>query len=163
TLFALIALMLPSLSAAEPTSVSHAWTLGRPVRAALFRLIFGTALLSLLVFAASQFGLQLLPKKPWAAAVMASLWRLVDCLLLAIRPDLAGRTARRTRRGSGKQRQVVGEPGHGAGLLALLERSQHLLGARHHGGRQAGELSDMHAIGAVGGARRHLVQEHHLV
>src|SRR5260370_31964724 len=47
TLFALIALMLPSLSAAEPTSISEAWTLGRPVRAALFRLIFGGALPSL--------------------------------------------------------------------------------------------------------------------
>jgi len=84
TLFALIALMLPSLSAAEPTSVSAAWTLGRPVRAPLFRLIFGVALLSLLVFASTAFGLQLLPKKPWAAAAMAGLWQLGNCLLLAI-------------------------------------------------------------------------------
>ncbi len=84
TLFALIALMLPSLSAAEPTSVSAAWTLGRPVRAPLFRLIFGVALLSLLVFASTAFGLQLLPKKPWAVAAMAGLWQLGNCLLLAI-------------------------------------------------------------------------------
>ncbi len=84
TLFALIALMLPSLSAAEPTSISEAWTLGRPVRAALFRLIFGVALLSLSAFAATAFGLELLPRKPWAAAAMAGAWRLVDCLLLAI-------------------------------------------------------------------------------
>jgi hypothetical protein len=84
TLFALIALMLPSLSAAEPTSISVAWALGRPVRAPLFRLIFSVALLSLLVFAATAFGLELLPRKPWAAAVMAGVWRLSDCLLLAI-------------------------------------------------------------------------------
>jgi hypothetical protein len=84
TLFTLIALMLPSLSAAEPTAISKAWTLGRPVRALLFRLIFGVALLSLSVFAATAFGLELLPRKPWAAAAMAGVWRLSDCLLLAI-------------------------------------------------------------------------------
>jgi branched-subunit amino acid transport protein len=84
TLFALIALMLPSLSAAEPTSISEARTLGRPVRAPLFRLIFGGALLSLSVFAATAFALELLPRKPWAAAAMAGAWRLGDCLLLAI-------------------------------------------------------------------------------
>jgi len=84
TLFALIALMLPSLSAAEPTSISDAWTLGRPVRATLFRLIFGAALLSLAVFAVTTWGFQLLPKKPWAAAAMAGAWRLGDCLLLAV-------------------------------------------------------------------------------
>ena len=49
--------------------------------------------------------------------------------------------ARRPRRCGGKQRQVVGEPRHRARLLALLERGQHLLGARHDGGRQAGELA----------------------
>jgi hypothetical protein len=84
TLFALIALMLPSLSAAEPTSISEAWVLGRPVRAPLFRLIFVVALLSLSIFAATAFGLELLPRKPWAAAAMAGVWRLGDCLLLAI-------------------------------------------------------------------------------
>jgi branched-subunit amino acid transport protein len=84
TLFALIALMLPSLSAARPTSIGEAWTLGRPVRAMLFRLIFGVALLSLSVFATTAFGLELLPRKPWAAAAMAGVWRLGDCLLLAI-------------------------------------------------------------------------------
>ena len=84
TLFALFALMLPSLSAAEPTSVAHAWALGRPVRAALFRLVFGAALLSFTVFAAASFGLELLPKKPWAGAAMAGAWRLVDCVVLAV-------------------------------------------------------------------------------
>jgi hypothetical protein len=84
TLFALLALMLPSLSAAEPTSVAHAWALGRPVRAALFRLVFGAALLSFAVFAATAFGLELLPKKPWAAAAMAGAWRLFDCVTLAV-------------------------------------------------------------------------------
>jgi hypothetical protein len=84
TLFALIALMLPALSAAEPTSIAQAWTLGRPMRAALFRLVFGAALMSFAVCAASLFGLELLPKKPWAAALMAGAWRLSDCLLLAV-------------------------------------------------------------------------------
>ena len=84
TLFALIALMLPSLSAAEPTSVAHAWVLGRPVRAALFRLIFGAAMISFTAFAVTTCCLELLPRKPWAAAAMAGSWRLVDCLLLAL-------------------------------------------------------------------------------
>jgi hypothetical protein len=84
TLCTLIVLMLPALSAAEPTSVPQAWALGRPVRAALFRLIFGAALLSFTVYAVTAFGLELLPKKPWAAAAMAAAWRLVDCLLLTV-------------------------------------------------------------------------------
>jgi len=84
TLFALVALMLPALSAAEPTSLPQAWTLGRPVRAALFRLVFGAALLSFAVYAGSLWGLELLPKKPWAAAAMAGAWRLFDCLMLAV-------------------------------------------------------------------------------
>jgi hypothetical protein len=84
TLFALLALMLPALSAAEPTSVAHAWALGRPARAPLFRLIFGAALLSFTVFAATSFGLEHLPRKPWAAAAMAGVWRLFDCIVLAV-------------------------------------------------------------------------------
>ena len=84
TLFALIALMLPSLSAAEPTTLSQAGALGRPVRSALFRLVFGAALLSFTVFATTSFCLEHLPKKAWAAAAMTGAWRLVDCLLLAV-------------------------------------------------------------------------------
>jgi hypothetical protein len=84
TLLALIALMLPALSAAEPTSIGQAWVLGRPVRAALFRLIFAAALVSFAVYAATAYGLELLPKKPWAAAAMAGAWRLFDCLMLAV-------------------------------------------------------------------------------
>ena len=84
TLLALIALMLPALSAAEPTSIAEAWSLGRPVRATLFRLVFGATLLSFIVYAAAAFGLQALPKKPWPAAAMAGAWRLFDCLLLAV-------------------------------------------------------------------------------
>ena len=84
TLVALLALMLPALSAAEPTSVAHAWALARPVRAQLFRLIFGAALLSFAVFAATSFSLELLPRKPWAAAAMAGAWRLFDCVMLAV-------------------------------------------------------------------------------
>jgi hypothetical protein len=84
TLLALVALMLPSLSAAEPTSLSAAFVLGRPVRAPLFRLVFGSVLLSFATYAASTYGLELMPKKPWSAAVMAGTWRLLDCLLLAV-------------------------------------------------------------------------------
>ncbi len=84
TLLALLALMLPSLSAAEPTSVAHAWVLGRPLRAPLFRLVFGAALVSFSVLAVTTYGVALLPRKPWATAAMAASWRLVDCLLLAV-------------------------------------------------------------------------------
>jgi hypothetical protein len=84
TLLALTVFMLPALSAAEPTSVPQAWVLGRPLRAPLFRLVFGTALLSFSVLAVTTYCLELLPRKPWAAAAMAGGWRLVDCLLLAV-------------------------------------------------------------------------------
>src|SRR3546814_8923041 len=40
----------------------------------------------------------------------------------------------------------------------LFQALQHRLGPRHHRGRQAGELGDVDAVGAVGGARR--AEEH---
>ena len=54
------------------------------MRAPLFRLVFGAALLSFTVYATTVYGLELLPKKPWAAAAMAGAWRLFDCLMLAV-------------------------------------------------------------------------------
>ena len=84
TLLALVALILPALSAAEPTSLGEAFVLGRPVRALVFRLVFGSVLLSFATCVATTYGLEFLPKKPWAAAAMAGTWRLVDCLLLAV-------------------------------------------------------------------------------
>ena len=77
------ALLLPSLSAGEPLSLSEAWSAGKPSFASLFMLIGGAALLSLLAAtAATEAGLHLLPGKPWAGAVVAGTSRLVDCLLL---------------------------------------------------------------------------------
>jgi hypothetical protein len=84
TLLTLFALMLPALSAAEPTSIAQAWTLGRPVRATLFRLLFSAVFLSFAVYAATAYGVTLLPRKPWAAAAMAGAWRLFDCLMLSV-------------------------------------------------------------------------------
>ena len=61
-----------------------------------------------------------------------------------------------------KQRQVVGETGQRRGLVAFLEAGQHFFGAPDDGIRQAGQAAHVDAVGALGGARRHLVQEHHV-
>jgi hypothetical protein len=58
-----------------------------------------------------------------------------------------------------EERQVVGEPRPRAALLAPFEHPQHLLGARRDGLRQAGELGDVDAGRAVGGAGADLVQK----
>ncbi|MFI5000749.1 MAG: hypothetical protein ACHQK9_12790 [Reyranellales bacterium] len=84
TVFTAFVLMLPALSAAEPISVRQAMRLGRPIGGSLFTLVFCTALVSLSAYATTQWGLEVLPKKPWAAAAMAGAWRLFDCLLLAL-------------------------------------------------------------------------------
>jgi len=78
-----LALMLPALSAGEPLSLGEAWSAGRPVLPGLFLLIGGVALFSLLAAtAATQAGVQLLPDKAWAAAVVTGAGRLIDCFLL---------------------------------------------------------------------------------
>ena len=82
TIFAAFALMLPALSAGEPAGLRAAWRLGRPLRGAVFTLVFGAALLSLSAYATTLWGLEVLPKKPWAAAAMVGAGRLFDCLLL---------------------------------------------------------------------------------
>ena len=79
----LFVLLLPSLAAAKPLSLDEAFTLGRPVQAHLFLLIGGAILLSLLAGVGLVWGSTLLPHKPWNAAAVAALQRLVDCLLLA--------------------------------------------------------------------------------
>ena len=43
-----------------------------------------TCVLSLLVYAATMWGLEVLPRKPWVPAAMVGVQRLFDCLLLAI-------------------------------------------------------------------------------
>ena len=81
-IFAPFALMLPALSAGEPTGLRAASRLGRPTGGTLFALIFGAALLSLVAAATTVWGLQVLPRRPWAAAAMVGAGRLFDCLLL---------------------------------------------------------------------------------
>ena len=83
TTVAFLALLLPAMSAAEPLTLSQAWALARPVRPLLYKLIAGAALLSLAAYAATRWGLDILPKKPWAPAAMDAAHRFVDCLLLA--------------------------------------------------------------------------------
>jgi len=81
-ILAAFALMLPALSAAEPLNARQAFRLTRPLRGAVFTLVFGAALLSLSAYATTLWGLEVLPKKPWAAAAMVGAGRLFDCLLL---------------------------------------------------------------------------------
>src|ERR1700720_1090814 len=59
--------------------------------------------------------------------------------------------------GGAEERQVVGEAGERAALLALFENGKHLLCAGRYALRQAGELRDMDAVGAVGRAGADLV------
>jgi hypothetical protein len=81
--FALLALALPSFSAAEPLGLGQALRLGRPVQTSLILLSAAMALLSLLGHAATHWGLAHLPHKPWAGPAMEAAHRLIDCLLLA--------------------------------------------------------------------------------
>lgn len=78
-----IVLTLPTWSAVAPLSFGEAYRLGRPFRTRLFALVFGAALFSLVAHAATTWGVQVLPDKPWAPAAMAAALRLADCLMLA--------------------------------------------------------------------------------
>ena len=84
TALACVALMVPAWSAAAPLSLRQAWRAAEPARAKIFRLIIGSALLSMLVYAATLWGYEVLPRKPWVPAALAGGQRLVDCLLLAV-------------------------------------------------------------------------------
>ena len=84
TALACVALMVPAWSAAAPLSLRQAWRAAEPARAKIFRLIIGSALLSMLVYAATLWGYEVLPRKPWVTAALAGGQRLVDCLLLAV-------------------------------------------------------------------------------
>ena len=83
-LLASLALLIPAWCAAAPLSIRQAWRSSRPVRPKLFGLIMGSVLLSMAVYAATQGSADALPRKPWVAAAMVGIQRLVDCLLLAI-------------------------------------------------------------------------------
>ena len=84
TALAFVALMVPAWSAGAPLSLRQAWRAAEPARAKIFRLIVGSVLLSMLVYAATLWGYEVLPRKPWVPAALAGGQRLVDCLLLAV-------------------------------------------------------------------------------
>ncbi len=77
-------LYLPALSAAEPLSVYRSLLLGRSVRPALIGLILATALLSLVVEAATQWLPFHLRPRPWVVPAMAAIHRFFDCVVLAL-------------------------------------------------------------------------------
>jgi hypothetical protein len=70
--------MLPAMSAAEPVEPQPL------LRGRAFRLVFGLAVVSLIAYSATRWGLEALPQRSWAAAAMAAAGRFVDCLLLAL-------------------------------------------------------------------------------
>jgi hypothetical protein len=84
TTLAFLILLVPGWTADAPLSLRQAWAVSEPARPKLFRLVVGTALLSLMVHALTVWGLEALPRKPWVPATMAAAQRLADCLLLAI-------------------------------------------------------------------------------
>jgi hypothetical protein len=81
---ALLALALPSFSAAEPLGIGQALALGRGVRSNLIVLSVGVAVLSVADDAALHWALLHLPKKAWAGPAMAAAERFFDCVLIAL-------------------------------------------------------------------------------
>ena len=80
----LFALLLPSLSAAEPLNLRQAFALGRSLQIHLFLLIAGAIAISLFAGIGLERAALYLPDKPWNAAAVSAVHRVVDCLLLAI-------------------------------------------------------------------------------
>jgi hypothetical protein len=76
--------MVPAWSAGASLSLRQAWRAAEPARARIFRLIIGSVLLSMLVYAATLWAYEVLPMKPWVPAALAGAQRLADCLLLAV-------------------------------------------------------------------------------
>ena len=83
-IFALLALALPSFSAAEPLGLVQALKLGRSVRTNLIVLSVLVALLSVADDAALHWALLHLPRKPWVGPAMAATQRFFDCVLIAL-------------------------------------------------------------------------------
>ena len=79
----LFALMLPSLSAAEPLSLRQAFALGRPLQIHVFLLIAMAVAISVLAAIGMERALTLVPPRPWHGAALAAAGRIVDCLMLA--------------------------------------------------------------------------------
>ncbi len=83
-IFALLALALPSFSAAEPLGLVQALRLGRSVRTNLIVLSALVAVLSVADDAALHWALLHLPRKPWVGPAMAATQRFFDCVLIAL-------------------------------------------------------------------------------
>jgi len=83
-IFALLALALPSFSAATPLGIGQALQLGRSARTSLIVLSAGTALLSVADDVALHWALLQLPHKAWVGPAMAAAQRFVDCVLIAL-------------------------------------------------------------------------------
>ncbi|HZP98643.1 MAG TPA: hypothetical protein VFB13_03835 [Reyranella sp.] len=82
---ALVALYLPSLSAAEPLSLRQAFAVGRSRQIPLFLLIAGAIALSRLAGAGfAHLAAAYAPDARWTPAALAALQRAIDCLLLAV-------------------------------------------------------------------------------
>jgi hypothetical protein len=78
----LFALMLPSLAAGEPLSLRQAFALGRPLQIHLFLLIGGAVALGLLADPGLAWLAGHLRDRPWNAAAVVAVHRLIDVLLL---------------------------------------------------------------------------------
>lgn len=84
TMLGFVVLLVPAWCAGEQMSIRTAWKVSAPARPRLFRLVLGSTVLSLTVYALTQWGLDVLSDKPWSAAAMIGAQRLADCLILAI-------------------------------------------------------------------------------
>jgi len=84
TCLAFLAFVMPSWSSGETLSLKRAWQLSEPARPKIFRLVVGSAFLSLTVYALTVWGQQVLPNKPLILAALEAAQRLADCLLLVI-------------------------------------------------------------------------------
>jgi hypothetical protein len=83
-IFALLALALPSFSAATPLGFGQALRLGRSARTSLILLSAGIALLSVADDIGLHWALLHLPHKAWVGPAMAAAQRFVDCVLIAL-------------------------------------------------------------------------------
>lgn len=81
---ALVALYLPSLSAAEPLSLRQAVAVGRPVQTPLFLLFGGTIVICIFAGIGFARALEFLPPRAWHGPAQAALQQIVICVMLAV-------------------------------------------------------------------------------
>lgn len=79
----LFVMLLPSLAAHKPLSLTEAFLLGRPVQAKIFLLIGGAILISLLTGFCLELVTRLFAGTPWIGPLVAAIQRVVDCMLMA--------------------------------------------------------------------------------